>query len=56
MKNTISFLISGFLLWEQIAVYFRDYDEHLLFAGTNEVRADYNRSTTEYIEVQHSPV
>jgi len=24
-------------IWEQIAVYFRDYDEHLLFAGTNEV-------------------
>ncbi len=23
-------------LWEQIAVYFRDYDEHLLFAGCNE--------------------
>lgn len=23
-------------LWEQIAVYFRNYDEHLLFAGANE--------------------
>ncbi|MDM8174501.1 MULTISPECIES: glycoside hydrolase family 5 protein [Olivibacter] len=23
-------------LWEQIAVYFRDYDEHLLFASSNE--------------------
>ncbi len=23
-------------LWEQIAMYFRDYDEHLLFAGCNE--------------------
>ncbi len=23
-------------LWEQIAMHFRDYDEHLLFAGTNE--------------------
>jgi len=23
-------------IWEQIATYFRDYDEHLLFAGTNE--------------------
>ncbi|MCD8263088.1 MAG: cellulase family glycosylhydrolase [Tannerellaceae bacterium] len=41
-------------LWEQIAVYFRDYDEHLLFAGTNEVHADYNAPTTEYIKVQHS--
>jgi endoglucanase len=27
-------------LWEQIAMYFRDYDEHLLFAGTNEVHVD----------------
>jgi endoglucanase len=23
-------------LWKQIAIHFRDYDEHLLFAGTNE--------------------
>ncbi|MDR2948924.1 MAG: cellulase family glycosylhydrolase [Prevotella sp.] len=41
-------------LWEQIAVYFRDYDEHLLFAGTNEVHADYNTPSTENIEVQQS--
>jgi endoglucanase len=41
-------------LWEQIAVYFRDYDEHLLFAGTNEVRANYNDPTAEHIEVQES--
>ena len=27
-------------LWTQIAAYFRDYDEHLLFAGTNEVRIE----------------
>lgn len=26
-------------LWEQIAVHFRDYDEHLLFAGCNEPNA-----------------
>lgn len=26
-------------LWEQIAMYFRDYDEHLLFAGCNEPNA-----------------
>lgn len=39
-------------LWEQIAVYFRDYDEHLLFAGTNEVHFDYNNPTSEHIEVQ----
>ncbi len=41
-------------LWEQIAVYFRDYDEHLLFAGTNEVHADYGTPTLEHITVQMS--
>jgi endoglucanase len=41
-------------LWEQIAVYFRDYDEHLLFAGTNEVHAGYGTPTTENITVQLS--
>lgn len=40
--------------WTQIANYFKDYDEHLLFAGTNEVHADYNDPTAEYIEVQQS--
>lgn len=39
-------------IWEQIAVYFRDYDEHLLFAGTNEVRENYNAPTAENIAVQ----
>jgi endoglucanase len=41
-------------LWEQIAVYFRDYDEHLLFAGTNEVHANYGNPTSEHLEVQHT--
>ncbi len=41
-------------LWEQIAVYFRGYDEHLLFAGTNEVHADYGNPTAEHIAVQQS--
>jgi len=41
-------------LWEQIAVYFRDYDEHLLFAGTNEVHFDYNTPTAEHVAVQQS--
>ncbi|MGL1888879.1 MAG: cellulase family glycosylhydrolase [Reichenbachiella sp.] len=40
--------------WTQIANYFSGYDEHLLFAGTNEVRADYADPTSEYIEVQES--
>ncbi len=41
-------------LWIQIATYFRDYDEHLLFAGTNEVHVDYGIPSTENIEVQQS--
>ena len=40
--------------WTQIATHFAAYDEHLLFAGTNEVRADYGDPTREYIEVQQS--
>ncbi|SFC02631.1 endoglucanase [Parapedobacter composti] len=41
-------------LWKQVAVYFRDYDERLLFAGTNEVRANYDAPTAEHIAVQLS--
>ncbi len=41
-------------LWKQIAVAFRDYDEHLLFAGTNEVHVDYNTPSKENIAVQWS--
>jgi endoglucanase len=41
-------------LWEQIAVAFRNYDQHLLFAGTNEVHFDYGNPTAEHIEVQQS--
>ena len=40
--------------WEQIAVNFRDYDERLLFAGTNEVHFGYGAPTTENITVQLS--
>lgn len=40
--------------WEQIAVYFRDYDEHLLFAGTNEVHANYGTPSVENNTVQQS--
>lgn len=40
--------------WTQIAQYFKSYDEHLLFAGTNEVHADYGTPTTEHITVQQS--
>lgn len=45
-------------LWMQIATYFRGYDEHLLFAGTNEVRIegvyDNNQVTDENHAVQQS--
>jgi endoglucanase len=43
-------------MWKQIAVHFRDYDYHLLFAGTNEVmkEGDYGTPKTEYYTVQNS--
>lgn len=41
-------------LWEQIATTFKDYDEHLLFAGTNEVHLNYNAPSAENIAVQQS--
>lgn len=40
--------------WTQIATVFRDYDEHLLFAGTNEVHKDYGTPSEEHLEVQQS--
>jgi endoglucanase len=40
--------------WTQIATTFRDYNERMLFAGTNEVHADYGTPTTEHITVQQS--
>lgn len=43
------------VMWKQIAAYFRDYDDHLLFAGTNEVMVDgnYGTPTPEYYGVQN---
>ncbi len=41
-------------LWKQIATHFIEYNEHLLFAGTNEVHAGYSDPTNENIEVQLS--
>ncbi len=40
-------------LWLQIATFFSDYDEHLLFAGTNEVHTD-KSPTAENFSVQMS--
>ncbi|MCF4100232.1 cellulase family glycosylhydrolase [Gillisia sp. M10.2A] len=43
-------------MWRQIAIHFRDYDYHLIFAGTNEVmvEGDYGTPTEEYYSVQNS--
>ncbi|WP_026969964.1 cellulase family glycosylhydrolase [Algoriphagus terrigena] len=43
-------------MWIQIALHFRDYDDHLLFAGTNEVMVDgdYGAPKPEYSQVQNS--
>ena len=41
-------------LWTQIANAFKTYDQRLLFAGTNEVHADYGTPTSEHITVQQS--
>lgn len=44
------------IMWQQIAEYFRNYDDSLLFAGTNEVMVtgDYGTPTEEYYTVQNS--
>jgi endoglucanase len=36
------------VMWEQIALQFREYDHHLLFAGTNEVLVDGNYERCGY--------
>ena len=41
-------------LWTQIANTFKTYNERMLFAGTNEVHADYGTPTSEHITVQQS--
>jgi endoglucanase len=44
------------IMWTQIANRFRNYDNRLLFAGTNEVmnEGDYGTPTVEYYTVQNS--
>jgi endoglucanase len=39
-------------LWTQIANNFKDYDNHLLFAGTNEIHVDYGAPSQENCTVQ----
>jgi endoglucanase len=43
------------VMWKQISIHFRDYNDHLLFAGTNEVMVtnNYNTPTKEYYTVQN---
>ena len=41
-------------LWTNIATYFRDYDEKLIFAGINEVQVNWKAPTAENQEVQNS--
>ncbi|MBW8734192.1 MAG: glycoside hydrolase family 5 protein [Asticcacaulis sp.] len=41
-------------LWTQIANNFKDYDNHLLFAGTNEIHFDYGVPSSENCTVQES--
>ena len=42
-------------IWHQVALHFRDYDDHLVFAGTNEVmvEGDYGTPKEEYYTVQN---
>jgi endoglucanase len=44
------------VMWKQIAIHFRNYNDHLLFAGTNEVMVtnNYNTPTKEFYTVQNS--
>lgn len=44
------------IMWTQIATRFKNYDDRLLFAGTNEVMVDgdYGTPTQEYYTVQNS--
>ncbi len=44
------------VMWTQIARHFQEYDERLLFAGTNEVMVtdDYSTPTKEYYSTQNS--
>lgn len=38
-------------LWSQIAEYFKEYDEHLLFAGMNEFHHGYSNPSNEYLRI-----
>ena len=44
------------IMWKQIAIHFRDYDDHLIFAGMNEVMVtnDYSTPKPEYYAAHNS--
>lgn len=44
------------LMWKQIAIHFRDYDDHLIFAGMNEVmvNGDYGTPKSSYYAAHNS--
>jgi endoglucanase len=52
-QDSVNLRLAAF--WSQIAVHFRDYDDHLIFAGTNEVMVtgNYGTPTKEYYTVQN---
>lgn len=39
------------VIWYQIAAFFKDYDEHLLFAGMNEFHKGYSNPPKKYLEL-----
>lgn len=41
-------------LWRAIATFFKDYDERLIFSGTNEVEDNWKAPTVENLKVQNS--
>ena len=41
-------------LWTAIATFFKDYDEHLIFSGTNEVEINWAAPTAENLRAQNN--
>jgi endoglucanase len=39
-------------IWSQVGTYFKNYDNHLLFAGTNEIHHGYGTPTAENCRIQ----
>ncbi len=41
-------------LWRAIATFFKDYDEHLIFSGTNEVEINWQAPTVDNLQAQNN--